>query len=470
MADRQLTRLIQKNPRILLRPDGRRAILADAIAAAPMPKAAPTAGDEFTAIGYRQTMEPAAGGGKSNANGFRFRSGSMRALARSFRGKAFITGHDWGDARARGGTITDAWAEEMTATAEMAILYEIVAQAPWAKEGLANGTIDRFSFGVVPMGEITCTVHGTPAWAECGCFPGDMVAAEPGGVELEVEWEFEHGEGVELSAVNVPAVDDTFIVDAAAATGEQLERWVGARMTTARELAALCGRAHPALDRLAGGAPVGGFPRARAPRTMAITPPVQTETQMDPREEMAKALGLPVDATWEQIRAKQATVTAAAAQADVARTQLAQSSADLTAERARTAELAAASDRAHVEAEITRLRSVRLVSDDTVASLRTSATAGRATFDASIKLVELAAAPARPALQSDLPAVVTTPVVAAAQPEPDAFEQHQTNPELGKLMRACKLSVADVRAHGPKSIAVIHNLGDLITATAARGA
>lgn len=485
MAERPLILQTPKSPRIHLRPDGRRMVVADASSSSePKRRTTPTASDTFTAVGYRQTMEPAARGGKPNKNGFRFRAGSMRALARSFRGQAFITGHDWGDVRARGGTITDAYAEEITETAEMAILYEIVAQAAWAKEGLANGTIDRFSFGVVPVGEITCTVHGTPVWTECCCFPGEMVVGEGDVGEVMAEWEFESGEGVELSAVNVPAVDDTFIVDAAP-TGDRLGRWaasVASRGAAVSELAELVGRMPPALDLLTGGAPLGGFQRATAARTMAITAATRSpENQMDPREEMAKALGLAADATWDQIRAKQVQVIAAAAQTEVARAQVAQFTAELSTERSRTAELTAASDRAHVEAEITRLRTTRVVSDQVIASLRTTASASRASFDSSIALVEQAAqaiptptiqqqARAAIVLQSDAAAALNGGAGFTAQPEPDAFEQHQSNPELPKLMRACKLTVANVREFGPKSIAVVHNLGDLIAATNARGA
>lgn len=202
---------------------------------------------------------------------------------------------------------------------------------------------------------------------------------------------------------------------------------------------------------------------------------------MDPREEMAKALGLPVDATWDQIRAKQVQVTAAANQTEVARAQVAQFTAELGTERSRIAELTAASDRAHVEAEITRLRTTRVVSDQVIASLRTTASASRASFDASIVLVEQAAQviPAQTiqqqargaiVLQSDVPPALNGGASFTAQPAPDAFEQHQSNPELPKLMRACKLTVANVREFGPKSIAVVHNLGDLIAATNARGA
>jgi hypothetical protein len=477
MAQRTQTRLIHTSPLILLSSGdpaivcfdsapGRAVVRADRGDAGPVPKKSPTPeGEAFTALGYRQTVAAAKAGGVPNANGFRFRNESLRALARSYRGQPFLTGHDRGDVRARGGTILDAYIEQLDASAEAAILYDINATAAWAKEGLANGTIDRFSLGASRgQGEITCTVHNAPVFVECFCFPGEMVEYE--GSEMIAEWEYEDPVGLELSAVNVPAVDGTFVVDASSNEAE-LERYVNGRIDLAKKLAAVCGRMHPRLDRMTeGGWLPGGFTAARSRLTIQV---------MDPREKMARALGLDPAATWEQIEAKQAQITA---EHRVAQSQLAENTRELASAREAAAEAARVAEAAHVEAEITRVRTTRQVSDEVVADLRVAASSGRAAFDASLRLVERSAPPAAPAassratLQSDANPARTDPAAAAASPvptDPDAFEQHATNPALPMLMRACRISPDDVRNHGPRAIAVVHNLGDLITASNERG-
>lgn len=461
------------NPRILLR-SGRPLVIADATVrlgsgslAGRTEKpvrleAAPEQATEakFRAIGYRQTLEPAARGGKANKNGFRFRNQGMRALARSFRGQPFISGHDWGDVRARGGTIADAYAEEIANDTEMAIFYDIVAQAAWAVEGLANGTIDRFSFGVFGKGEITCTIHNVPVWSidECFCWPGEMVGG------LVAEWEFEDGEGVELSAVNVPAVEGTSIVDAIDA---------GDRASEIRELAALCGRNHPRLEQLApGGAPRGGFRRPQPALTMTPcpTPASARSSTMDPVL-LRKQLGLPATATDEEVLARIQANATDAAQAGVLRTQLAEVAS-------REQQLGLERDQAHVDAEITRLRATRQVGEPVIESLRTAAKASRASFDSSLALVEASApaiAPgpgaARVTLQSDAkPAENPGGALIEFDAEgPDALELNKTNPHMPALMRTCRVTAADVRKHGARQFTTLPNLRELADNTASRG-
>jgi hypothetical protein len=469
-----------KIPRILLRSNGARPLVlaelgaptrvADlqAIARSVLKAdaTAEVASSSFRALGYRQTLLPAAKGGKVlNSQGWRFRNAGMRALARSFRGKVFIGAHDWGDPKARGGDIVDAYAEEIENDTEIAIFYDIVAKAPWAIEGLANKTIDRFSLGVDPKGEITCTVHDVPVWStdDCYCWPGQTV--EDG---LVAEWEFEDGEGLELSAVNVPAVEGTGIVEASA----------DADAGSYAALAALCGResvrARNALGGGSkGGARVGGFRREPAPITMAVSNDSPRGALMD-RALLCQKLGLPATATDEQILARIAENATAAAQAGVLQTQLAEVAN-------REQQLAAERDAAHVESEITRLRASRAVSDAVVEKLRATAKSSRSAFDASLALVESSApelvasatggAPttARPVLQSDgKPAQNPGVAVDALEDGPDAFEANRTNPNLGKLMKLAGVTAEDVRKHGSRSFHVLPNLRELADATAAR--
>lgn len=467
-----------KMPRILLRNGARPIVFAElgefsgnvAGAVRAEQAAADLATTAFRALGYRQTLLPAAKGGKVlNSHGWRFRNGGMRALARSFKGKAFIGGHEWGDPRLRGGDIVSAYAEEIESDTEIAIFYDIIAKAPWAIEGLANGTIDRFSLGVQPEGEITCTVHDVPVWStdDCWCWPGQVV--EDG---MIAEWEFEDGEGLELSAVNVPAVDGTGIVSASAEVDG---------VAAYRALAALCGREsrRASIDlfgRPKGGAQQGGFRRERPPITMAETNDRPRSNLMD-RALLCKQLGLPATATDEEILAKIGANATAAAQTSVLQTQLADVSN-------REQQLAQERDAAHVEAEIARLRASHVVSDEVVASLRTSAKTSRAAFDASLGLVEKSApklaagsgttaaagsTTERTTLQSDTPAAANPGVAAdSLEDGPDAFEANRTNPHLGKLMKQAGVTADQVRKHGSRTFNVLPNLRELADETAAR--
>ncbi len=434
----------------------------------------------FTLLGYRQTDKPACKGGRANANFFRFRHKRMRAIARTFRGNPFITGHDWGDVRARGGTIVDAWAEPPPdAGDELAFFAVVEATADWAKLGLKDGTIDRFSIGAFGRGEITCTVHGSPVWTDCWCWPG--YEAEGG----TVEWEYEDAEGVEISAVNVPAVGGTGIVDAALVDGlvaAGLLRAEGAHdhalaAADIENLARLCGRsanldAIAVLAARAGGAPKGGFPRETPGITMASHDD-QRGKLMD-RALLCQTLGLAATATDDEILARIREQGASAAQTAVLQAQI----GDLSAARERD------SLNAHVEAEITRLRAGRQVGDQVIASLRAliaaapgaNAAAQRASFDTSLKLVEAsaptlpvagAAPAARATLQSDARAADApgAPVV-----ELDAYEQHKGNPHLGRMMKLARLSADDVRKHGSVTFNVVPNLRELADATDRRGA
>jgi hypothetical protein len=388
----------------------------------------------------------------------------MRALARSFRGKAFIGGHDWGDPKARGGDIVDAYAEEIENDTEIAIFYDIVAKAPWAIEGLANGTIDRFSLGVDPKGEITCTVHDVPVWStdDCWCWPGQTV--EDG---LVAEWEFEDGEGLELSAVNVPAVEGTGIVEASA----------DADAGSYAALAALCGResvrARNALGGGSkGGARVGGFRREPAPITMAVSNDSPRGALMD-RALLCQKLGLPATATDEQILARSRENATAAAQAGVLQTQLAEVAN-------REQQLAAERDAAHVESEITRLRASRAVSDGRreaprdreveplgvrrVARARRELGAGARRLGDGWRGDHGAPGCSRTASRRRTRASQST----SLEDGPDAFEANRTNPNLGKLMKLAGVTAEDVRKHGSRSFNVLPNLRELADATAAR--
>lgn len=453
-------------PIVLLDGDGTKRLARSQVRAATEDDAAAEEiADRFAMLAYRQTELPAAKGGKANANGFRFRHKAMRAIARTFRGAPFISGHDWGDVRARGGTLVDAWGDSIDltlggVTGELGIYAEAELTAEWALEAFANGTIDRFSIGAQGEGEITCTVHDTPVWQDCWCWPGREVEHE--GAVVTAEWEYESARGVEISAVNVPAVDGTAIVNARETpSGEHLEALT--RMC-GRVIPETKGRTHVDL----GARPNAGYRAPRAPITMTPSHATPRGDLMD-RAQICASLGLPLTATDAEILARTAELTAAAADRDVARSQL---------------------DAQHVEAELERLRASHVVTDQVIATLRTAATgdAGRAAFDSQIALVRATAPkvtasvtatnPAtRPALQSETPPAPIPTASAATFDDDgvDAFDQHKDNPHLKRFMRWSRdeknqsLTEANVREYGPRAIAVLPNLSELAAATDARG-
>jgi hypothetical protein len=434
-------------------PNGRRALLADAGAATPA-TATDTAG-RFKAIGYRQTKLAAADGGTLlNSHGWRFAMSAMPDFAASFAGMPFITAHDWGDARARGGTIAGAEIQDLGE--EVAIVFDVDATAPWALEGLANGTIDRFSIGATGDGEIICTIHRTPVFASCWCCPGELVTVVRDDQELELvaEWEYQEGEGLELSAVNVPAVDRTGIVKNA--KGDQ-------RRDLLAELSDLCGRRHPELEAVVVSPPIS--PAAPAPVT-AIAPTPAIDPPSTLTADLAAALGLAADATELQVRER---VDA------------------LRAEQKRTqAEL----DAAHVDRSLDDLQRTHYVQPELMTRLRTTAQIeGRAAFDSMLGVVTLAASsrpaagPVLPVLQSSS-APASDTVLAAGRDGAidrglDAFDRNQFNPQLATLMQWTRvqlpdgterpMTAADVRKHGSREFRILSNLRELADATDARG-
>lgn len=156
---------------------------------------------EFDARTFIQRETP-------NRNFVRFKASILKKLARSFAGVPFLRDHDKRSLEARGGTITAS--ELVQDTDGDAFHMTIRAVKPWAVEGLLDGTIDRFSIGAVPTGDVVCSVHKTPIFSKCYCWPGDKVKLE-GDSEVVVEFIITAAEGVETSAVNVPAVVGTGI-------------------------------------------------------------------------------------------------------------------------------------------------------------------------------------------------------------------------------------------------------------------
>jgi hypothetical protein len=148
-----------------------------------------------------------------NRNFVRFKPGILKRLAKSFVGMPFLRDHDQRDLTARGGTIVAS--ELVDDKAGPAILQRIELVKPWAIEAALDGTMDRFSIGWSNTADVECSECGEAlhrslfgAYPSCSHMPGDEVEGKDGETRV-VEMVVTGAEGVETSAVNVPAVAGT---------------------------------------------------------------------------------------------------------------------------------------------------------------------------------------------------------------------------------------------------------------------
>jgi hypothetical protein len=159
--------------------------------------------------------------GAPNRNHLRFKADKLGDIATSFVGMPVLLDHNTYEQAARIGTITASEAEEQGhGWVAFKQTLKIVKSA--AVISVLDGTLDRFSIGWHPTGPVLCSVHGVDvrSWkerskAECYCWPGDRVSVERDGKKTTatVEFEFQSADGIEVSAVNVPAVKGTRIED-----------------------------------------------------------------------------------------------------------------------------------------------------------------------------------------------------------------------------------------------------------------
>jgi hypothetical protein len=190
-----------------------------------------------------------------NRNFSRFKAGTLRAGAKTFAGQVVLLNHDQRNQQSRIGTIVKSQA--VKESDEVSFMQTLSIVKPHAMESVLDGTIDRFSIGWFPTGTVECSVHKQPMFGAgaCPCWPGDSVDGKA------VEAVFTSWEGIEVSAVNVPAVVGTGI------------EGIRAALTALR----------------AENNPSGGKPRNP-----------NKDTQMNIRQ----ILGLPDDATDEQVAAE----------------------------------------------------------------------------------------------------------------------------------------------------------------------
>lgn len=157
--------------------------------------------------------------GVSNRNFTRFKKGILRRLAKSFKGVPLLRDHDSGSLEARAGTVTASKAVPI----EGGLAFDMSARitAPWAVEAVLAGNLDRFSIGwdFPGLDSLECSECKCEVFSECSHFPGDKL--EDGG---RVEFVFTEAEGVEVSAVSVPAVRGTGIEQVRSALNAALSR------------------------------------------------------------------------------------------------------------------------------------------------------------------------------------------------------------------------------------------------------
>lgn len=164
--------------------------------------------------------------GEQNRNFVRFRDGAMLALGRSGKNTPFLRDHEQGDARARGGTITDSRTEKR-GEGDYAIHQTVKLTALWAVDMALRGLLSTVSIGWNSTGGMECSVCGADYFS-CSHFRGERysmremedgsqrpVQDDNGSIVAEVV--YTDAELVETSAVSVPAVPSAHIEDVRAA-------------------------------------------------------------------------------------------------------------------------------------------------------------------------------------------------------------------------------------------------------------
>ena len=145
-----------------------------------------------------------------NRNFVRFNSDNLEAIALSGIGSPFLKDHNQSQLDARGGTVVDSYVATDD-DGNQIIKQRIELSKEWAKEGVLDGTIDRFSIGWIPKGPVTYRHNGEEVGASNKFqspeyWPGEKL--ESGEI---VEWVFHDADLIEVSGVNVPAVTGTVI-------------------------------------------------------------------------------------------------------------------------------------------------------------------------------------------------------------------------------------------------------------------
>lgn len=154
--------------------------------------------------------------GSPNKNYLRFKKERLGAIASTFKGQPMLLDHNKWSQRFRMGSIAESEGSE-GGHGWFNFDQTLHIVKPEGVISTLDGTIDRFSIGWHPLGTVVCTAHGEDIMKRGSCFrrgdcyPGRRVEVD--GEPKIAEYEFQNAEGIEVSAVNVPAVTGTRIED-----------------------------------------------------------------------------------------------------------------------------------------------------------------------------------------------------------------------------------------------------------------
>ncbi len=153
----------------------------------------------ITFVAYVQNGEP-------NKNFVTFSPEILGELADSFVGVPFLRDHNQQDIASRGGMVIGSRLVDADGCKSIELTAKLTSQ--WAVVALLEGNIDRFSIGWDHPGleTINCSLCQSPALSECQHLPGDQVDGQT------VEFVFTQARAIEVSAVTVPAVAGTGIL------------------------------------------------------------------------------------------------------------------------------------------------------------------------------------------------------------------------------------------------------------------
>lgn len=169
------------------------------------------------ALTFQQGADP-------NRNYSRFTKSALRRMARTFEGMPVLRDHRQSDLTARGGTILESRLVKLNANLDdydeeddenddedntvRGLRQRLELVKPWAQAGVLDGTISTFSIGWYPNSadQPLCSICKNSMFSmDCQHYPGDSVETK-GGAKKVCEMLWTDADGIETSAVSVPAV------------------------------------------------------------------------------------------------------------------------------------------------------------------------------------------------------------------------------------------------------------------------
>lgn len=336
-----------------------------------------------------------------NRKGVRVAPRQMGRFAASFVGLPVLRDHDHGSVDARAGTITESKVERVETPdgTEYRIRQRAKLVKQWAIVGVLDGTLDRLSVSFGRTGDVLCSIHNTPIFQKCYCFPLD--SDDKGRV---VEWVYDGAEGRETSFVNVPAVVWTS-VDSVKQLAEGLD--LGAHLSM-----------------------------------LGVKTPTSKERKMD---KLIALLGLSATATETEIAAAveklKADTAALTERATISADQLKQAQAEVAVLSAKLGTVEAESKKAHVDGAIANLISTGKLKpgSPSEAALRSMAARDLASFDAQV--ADLAAGPS-------VTPIGNPPVPPAPKNLSTVDEVLEANPHLKGWLKKAGITKEQFATHG----------------------